>query len=332
MTDPSNDIMPIFNPHWFLRNGHVQSILASSHLLIRPRSEFQKTADPMIFSTSEGSKLLARHTRHPHAIGLMILLHGWEGSDTSAYMLSAGSHFYRSGFSVIRLNLRDHGESHHLNEGMFHGALINETFDAIHQAAKTAPDLPVYLLGFSLGANFALRCAIRHATTPIENLKQVFAVSPPLDPYKTTLAIDSAPAIYRKYFLKKWKRSLRIKQRLFPDTYAFNALLESQTCLDLTEKMMKYFPQFPSYRDYFKLYTLTKDSFADLNLPVSLFIAKDDPVIPADDFDSLTENDLFRINRSEYGGHCGFIDLFPQRRWYNEIIRNIIVSPSMDTK
>jgi len=25
-----------------------------------------------------------------------------------------------------------------------------------------------------------------------------------------------------------------------------------------------------------------------------------------------------------FGGHCGFIDLFPHRRWYNEIIMEII--------
>ena len=98
----------------------------------------------------------------------MIILHGWEGSSSSAYVLAAGAYFYNRGFSVCRLNLRDHGESHHLNEGLFHGALLEETFDAVNTVARTSQNLPVYLLGFSMGANFALRIAIKHAQTPIE--------------------------------------------------------------------------------------------------------------------------------------------------------------------
>ena len=163
--------------------------------------------------------MLAYISRHPHSRGLMIILHGWEGSSSSAYVLAAASYFYDRGFSICRLNLRDHGDSHHLNEGLFHGALLHETFDAVNALAQYSEDLPVYLLGFSLGANFALRIAIKHSQTPIKNLEQVFAVSPPLDPYKTTLAIDNGWAFYRKYFLNKWRRSLKKKQRLFPETY-----------------------------------------------------------------------------------------------------------------
>jgi len=250
----------------------------------------------------------------------MIILHGWEGSSSSAYVLAAGAHFYSREFSVCRLNLRDHGASHHLNEGLFHGALLEETFDAVNTLAGKSQNLPVFLLGFSLGANFSLRIAIKHAQTPINNLRQVFAVSPPLDPYKTTLAIDSGLSLYRKYFLQKWRRSLKIKQRLFPDKYNFTGMLQAKTCLALTSDMMTYFPDFSSYRDYFKLYTLDKTSFRNLSIPVSIYIAEDDPVIPLEDFQSLMDNDFLKVFRQPFGGHCGFIDLFPYSRWYNEKI------------
>ena len=268
--------------------------------------------------------MLAYISRHPHSRGLMIILHGWEGSSSSAYVLAAASYFYDRKFSICRLNLRDHGNSHHLNEGLFHGALLQETFDAVNALAQYSEDLPVYLLGFSLGANFALRIAIKHSQTPIKNLGQVFAVSPPLDPYKTTLAIDNGWAFYRKYFLKKWRRSLKKKQRLFPETFNFTEMLRARTCMELTSDIMTYFPDFSSYRDYFKLYTLNEKSFQNLNLPVSIFIAADDPVIPLEDFQSLSDNDFLKIFRLPFGGHCGFIDLFPYRRWYNEKISEIL--------
>jgi predicted alpha/beta-fold hydrolase len=300
-------------------------MLASARLLIPPHRPLLEHSQELIIDTPEGSKLLAYCSCHPRSRGLMIILHGWEGSSSSAYVLAAASYFYDREFSVCRLNLRDHGDSHHLNEGLFHGALLQETFDAVNALAQYSKNLPVYLLGFSLGANFALRIAIKHSQTPIKYLQQVFAVSPPLDPYKTTLAIDNGLAFYRKYFLKKWRRSLKKKQQIFPQKYNFTEMLHARTCLELTSGMMTYFPEFSSYRDYFKLYTLNKNSFRDLNLPVRIFIAADDPVIPQDDFQSLNDTGFLTIFQQPFGGHCGFIDLFPYSRWYNEMISKILM-------
>jgi hypothetical protein len=278
----------------------------------------------MIISAANGARLLSFLSIREKAKGLIIIIHGWEGSSSSAYVLSAGKFFYDSGFSICRLNLRDHGESHHLNEGLFHGALLDETFDAINQLALLANNSPVYIIGFSLGANFALRVGGRHSQTPVKNLKHIFAISPPLDPYKTTLAIDNGLSLYRKYFLLKWKRSLRKKQHLFPNKYEFGKLLQAETCMELTEAIMPFFPDLPSYRDYFRLYTLENDFFQKLNLPVTVIIAEDDPVIPIKDFDKLQESDFFRISRQKFGGHCGFLDIFPLGCWHQESIAALI--------
>jgi len=40
---------------------------------------------------------------------LAVLLHGWEGSAESLYVLSVAQLLYERGFAVMRLNLRDHG-------------------------------------------------------------------------------------------------------------------------------------------------------------------------------------------------------------------------------
>ncbi|PKN10967.1 MAG: hypothetical protein CVU70_01290 [Deltaproteobacteria bacterium HGW-Deltaproteobacteria-5] len=69
---------------------------------------------------------------------------------------------------------------------------------------------------------------------------------------------------------------------------------------------------------------MTDKSFQNLNIPVDIFISADDPVIPPDDYELLHENSFLKISREQYGGHCGFIDLFPYRRWYNEIISNVL--------
>jgi len=324
MSNKSGAISNTFKPSFFFRNSHFQSIMASSNLRLKRKNSMADNAREMIISTSSGSRLLSFFSRNPSSKGLMILIHGWEGSSSSAYLMATGDYFYHLGFSVCRLNLRDHGESHHLNEGLFHGALLDETFEAVDKLSSYSENKPVYLIGFSIGGNFALRIAIRHSSTPIANLKHVFAVSPPLDPYKSTLAIDTALPLYRKYFLKKWKRSLLKKQQLFPGKYDFSKMLDSKTCIELTERIMPYYPELSNYRDYFNLYTLKNDSFKDLNIPVIIFISRDDPVIPYEDYDRITGNEFLKISRQRFGGHCGFIELFPVRCWYDDQIAEII--------
>jgi uncharacterized protein len=324
MIKNTKQIGDLFKPSLFFRNPHFQSVMASSRLRLQRRNMMAQKAEEIIIKTSSGSRLLSFYSPHPVSKGLIILLHGWEGSSSSAYLLATGDYFYRLGFSVCRLNLRDHGDSHHLNEELFHGALLEETFEAADYLSNLSEGKPVYIIGFSLGGNFALRIAMMHSRIPISNLRHVFAVSPPLDPYKTTLAIDNGYSFYRKYFLKKWRRSLIKKQRLFPQKYDFGNMLKAKTCIELTEKMMTYFPQMSTYRDYFNLYTLKNDSFKNLNIPVTIFIAEDDPVIPHEDYRHLQENDFLTLSRQRYGGHCGFIELFPVRCWYNKIITDII--------
>ncbi len=290
------------------------------------KNEMTDVSQEVIIDAGSGVRLLGYHsqqlTRQPN--GLIILLHGWEGSSDSTYILSTGRFFYRRGYDVFRLNLRDHGKSHHLNPGLFHGALIEETRHAVENISHRLPAGPCYLIGFSLGGNFALRIALRQSFTPIPTLKEVFCISPALDPYKSTLAIDASFPVYRHYFLTKWKRSLRKKQRCFPDLYHFDNILHHNTCMGLTEAIMPYYTEWGHYMDYFRRYTLTGNVLSQLPMPVTIFTSQDDPFMAVDDFYLLPLNGYLRLSVQKYGGHCGFLDPFPRGCWYERTIAGII--------
>ena len=66
-----------------------------------------------------------------------MLFHGWEGSVDSTYVLQTGSRLLADGWDVFRLNFRDHGDSHRLNEALFHSCRIDEVVHALarHRAA-----------------------------------------------------------------------------------------------------------------------------------------------------------------------------------------------------
>jgi len=315
-----------FIPKPWARNPHMQTILGSLKIRSQGRHPITNHTRDMIIDSGNGVHLLGYHSSHPtnNASGLVTLIHGWEGSSDSTYILSTSRYLYDKGYDIFRLNLRDHGSSHHLNDGLFHGALIEETFHAVRNISHLSKGNPYYVIGFSLGGNFALRIALKHTLLRIPNLEHVISVSPALDPYKATLSIDESFPIYRYYFLNKWKNSLRKKQALFPEKYNFDDILRSKTCMELTKAIMPYYPDFRNYREYFNQYTLRDNIFDHLDIPVTIIASEDDPIVPTHDISGLRCNKYLRLSVQTYGGHCGFIDFFPFKCWYEEEIEQII--------
>jgi predicted alpha/beta-fold hydrolase len=321
-----------FHPAVWARSPHLQTIFGSLRIRVAGKNEMADAANEAIIDAGDGVRLLGYHSRQEAkaARGLIILIHGWEGSADSTYVLSIARFFFRRGFDVFRLNLRDHGKSHHLNRGLFHGALTKETAQAVANIAKLSPELHCYLIGFSLGGNFALRIALQQSKSPILNLRRIFAISPALDPHLSTQAIDKSLAVYRIYFLTKWKKSLMLKQRCFPELYRFNEILHHKTCMALTEAIMPWYPDLGHYRDYFRRYTLTGNLLASLEFPVTIITAQDDPFLPAEDFRNLPSNKHLDVFIERYGGHCGFLNPFPMGCWYERQICGILEREEME--
>lgn len=315
-----------FTPPPWARNPHVQTFFKSLKLIAPRNNPVTHRAQEMIIDGGHGVRLLGFHSAHPGNAGhgLMLILHGWEGSADSVYVLRAGKFFFDHGFDIFRLNLRDHGDSHHLNKGLFHGGLIEETHQAAQNIAALSHGKPFYILGFSLGGNFVLRIALQHSVAGIKNLRHLFSVSPVLDPYKATLTIDRSNRFYRQYFLKKWFRSLRKKQQAFPEIYSIEDVFAMKTVMGLTDYIIPMYSPFKDHEEYFSTYTLRGNVFDHLTVPVTIITAEDDPVIPVADFQELKDHDNLTVSIQRYGGHCGFLDPFPFGCWYERRILNII--------
>ena len=308
-----------FRPARYLRNGHLQTVLASSSFRAWGKNSMGNAARDMVVETSEGVKLLGSYApqKSRQSKGLVILLHGWEGSVDSTYILCTGDALYRRGYDIFRLNFRDHGDSHHLNQGIFYAVLLEEVFQAVSQICGKAEQKPAFLTGFSLGGNFALRIARKMLQTPIENLRHVAAISPVLDPAKSTARVDLY-ALIRVYFLKKWTQSLKKKQKLFPAIYDFADVLSLKSILAVTDRLLEKYSDFNSAAEYFREYSLLGDALKDLPVATTIITAKDDPIIPVEDFYHLELNHRTNLVIQTYGGHNGFIDGIFLKSWYEQ--------------
>lgn len=332
----SADPFPLarFAPSGWLANAHFQSIVPSLSLrrpLVASRARTMlAVADTQIVDCGDGVRLLG-HYSSQEAAGrspgrdLAILLHGWEGSADSVYVLSLGSHLYNLGCDVFRLNFRDHGPSHHLNEEIFHSCRLDEVIGAVRNIQGAMPDKRVTVAGFSLGGNFALRVAAKASKAGIE-LTRAVAVCPVLRPHSTMEVFENGWFIYQQYFLNKWKRSLRRKQQCFPKRYDFTRILAQTSIRGMTELLVRHYSEFADLDAYLNGYAITGDALANLAVPSHILTSLDDPIIPARDLQLLARSPYLHVTSIPKGGHCGFMDSFNGASWADRQIANIMFS------
>lgn len=321
---------PAYIPPLWLRNGHLQSVLSSSRLRQRRGQALLDRLgarhQELLLDGGNGCVLQAWHSQLPSTAprALALLLHGWEGSAESGYMRMAAAQLLAAGFAVVRLNFRDHGNTHHLNQGLFHSARIDEVVHAAAELATRHPGLPMVAAGYSLGGNFALRLALRAPAAGIA-LAHVAAVCPVLDPARTMDRLEQGTAVYSRYFHRKWTASLRRKRALYPELMdgCDDAVL-SQDLRALTAWLVQRHAGFQDVQAYFQAYSVAGQRIAALQVPSSVLMAADDPVIPVDGFHQWPLPAHSQLHISPWGGHCGFIENLRGDGWSERWLRQVL--------
>jgi predicted alpha/beta-fold hydrolase len=314
-------------PRW-LRNRHLQSVLASTAWR---RGRILRAAAPLVAAQREWllecgagvrlqafASLAARSRGHP-----VVLLHGWEGSAGSFYVLSLAQQLFALNFDVVRLNLRDHGETHHLNRELFHSCRLPEVVGAIGAVQREFRGRPLQLVGFSLGGNFMLRVAAQAQAAALD-LSRAIAVSPVLEPRETLKALQQGMPLYERYFVAKWMRSLHKKQAAWPDSYDFSRLARLRDLKEMTAELVRHHTEFASLNDYLNGYAITGERLAHLTVPTNIFTSLDDPIIPAQGLAQLARPPTLSITATRWGGHCGFFEQLAGPTWLEQRLLTLL--------
>jgi uncharacterized protein len=281
----------------------------------------------IVLDCGEGVRLQCFRSTPPGGHGEpMVLVHGWEGSAESLYVLSMAQQFFERGFDVIRLNLRDHGATHHLNRELFHSCRLPEVIGAMQRLQALYPGQKLQLVGFSLGGNFMLRVAAQAEQAGL-GIARVVAVSPVLDPGETLIALEQGFPGYQLYFVRKWMRSLLKKQAAWPADYDFKLFGRFSDLRRMTAELIRHFTEFPSLDDYLNGYSITGGRLSRLEVPASVITSLDDPIIPAHSLDRLARPPALRLIVTRYGGHCGFLDQLVGPTWME---RKILIELGLD--
>jgi predicted alpha/beta-fold hydrolase len=323
-----------FSPPRWLRNPHLQSVLQSlpvwSPFVLRGCREVLEASRRTIVDCGDGVRLLGLHAvpyvRRRHEIRrLAILLHGWHGSADSPDIVSLAQYLFERGIEVIRLNLRDHGDTQDLNLGLFHSCRLAEVVGAVRSLQHEHPHRELSLIGFSLGGNFGLRVGAQAQAAGID-LASVVAICPVVDPVNALARLDSGSLLYRRYFISKWRRSLVRKSAAWPNRYDFRDMLRMSSLTQMAEHFVRRFTNYRSLDNYLHGYTLVGEALSSLDSRTWVVAATDDPILPVDDVDRLPPLPNLSITRTRFGGHCGFYDGRTGPGWLERSIERTLTS------
>ena len=201
---------------------------------------------------------------------------------------------------------------------MYHSGLTTDTKHVL-QKLQSRGEGPIFLVGFSLGGNVALKLAGELGSTEI--LSGVCAVSTPIDLAMAVRALDRlSNRIYARRFLKRLRERVKRKSILSPELYSIDGVASVRSIWEFDDRFTAPLFGFETASNYYA--TQSAIRFLDqIRTPTLVIAAKDDPLVPFQMYDhpAFTSNPALRLLAVDKGGHIGFLSRRKPRFWVDEV-------------
>jgi predicted alpha/beta-fold hydrolase len=224
-------------------------------------------------------------------------------------MLGTAAKAYRAGFNVVRLNLRNCGNTEHLTHTLYHAGLTGDLRVTLRELIEQDNLSNIFICGFSMGGNISLKLAGEDASNLPPELAGVCAVSPTIDLGSCVEAIEwRANRLYKWSFLRSMKNRVRRKKKLFPELYDTTGLKHIRKLREFDERYTSAGGGFKSADEYYERASAIH-FIRHIKTPTLMIHAQDDPFVPFDPFrhPSIAANPHLIFLAPEHGGHVGFL-------------------------
>lgn len=291
-----------------IRDGDVQTIVARYW----PRSldtrrfptksrYFQTDADTTVLAkVNEANSGLPADQR-----ATVLSLHGLVACDQAPYMITSAQAALSVGFDSVRLNMRNCGGTEHLCKTLYHSGLTHDLRRVVDELAPR----PVYILGYSMGGNIALKLAGEWGECAPSHVRAVCAISPPVQ-----LAMCSREMgrprnwVYELRFRRRLKAAMRRKMALMPEEFPERDFSSMKTLWQFDDQITAPAFGFADAADYYDQCS-SAAFLGDIRIPTLVLHAQDDPFIPfqAFDVDTFGQNPWISLLAPPHGGHVAFL-------------------------
>ena len=298
-----------FVPHRLFRGGHAQTLAAYAW---PRRFRFRAPADDRrLFQVTPDTQVLAycRWQRAPADHPTIIIWHGIEGSSEAVYMLATARKAFAAGFNVVRMNLRNCGDTEHLTPTLYHGGLTEDLRAVVAELIEHDQLKRVFVVGFSLGGNMVLKLAGEYGDNPPPEILGVCAVSPSVDLHASAeLILQRSNWLYHRDFLRRLKGRIQRKQKLFPDRYDTSDIGAIRNLREFDDRYTSRAHGFDGAADYYNRASSIR-VVDRIRVPTLIIHGKDDPFIP---FAPLRDprfaaNPYILLIAPPQGGHVAFV-------------------------
>lgn len=261
---------------------------------------------------------------------LVAVVHGFTGSEQSAYMQASAHHLLSRRHPVLRINLRGAGPSRPLCRLRYHAGLTRDLHDALQALGRQEPDTlerGVFLLGYSLGGNMLLKYLAEYAGGFPARALGAASISAPID-LGAAMARALAPRnrIYHDHLLRSLKREC-LAPGAELSTREEAAIRNAATLYDIDRDYVA--PRY-GYADAESYYAenMARRFLGAIRVPTLVIHALDDPWVPAEAYTDYTwsENPALVPLFPEGGGHVGFHGRGSRVPWHDRCVADFLVS------
>jgi predicted alpha/beta-fold hydrolase len=304
-----------FQPRRFLRNGHLQTIAGNylRRISVLPPGETQLVEVSPAAGGQIASQVRCECHWQPKSVRAArptaIIVHGLEGSSNSQYVVGNSNKLWRAGCNIVRMNMRNCGNTEALTPTLYHSGLSNDVLTVMNFYVEHYQLQSIALIGYSMGGNLVLKLAGELGDSAPVQLRSVTGVSPAVDlgPSADALHLPQN-RLYEMKFLRALLRRFRRKAMLFPRAYDANRAIGIRSLREFDERVTALYSGFTGADDYY--YRAAAARVLDrITVPTLILHALDDPFVRLTD-DSrnvIIANPYITLVDSKHGGHCAFL-------------------------
>jgi uncharacterized protein len=305
--------MPIihsqFNPPYFLRNGHLQTLLP---VISRRKKRLPYQRERLELPDGD---FLDLDWLQGSGSRLAILSHGLEGSSQDITTRRVGRALHHSGWNLLAWNYR--GCSGELNRlpRLYHSGETADLALVIEHAASGFS--PIALIGFSLGGNLVLKYL--GEARPHIAVACAVAISAPVDLAASTRALDQRRLnrLYLRRLIGTLVRKVRAKAKHFPQQIDASQTKGIHGFADFDGRFTAPVHGFSDANDYWTRCS-SRQFLSAISIPTLVLSAQDDPFLTSECFpfpEAEASARLF-LEAPGSGGHLGFCNsLLGEQTW-----------------
>ena len=315
-----------YSPPRLLRQGDFHTLLP--HYLGAPNVTPSRS---FLMKLSDHDEIeIFVYSATPSPTRLVVITHGLEGSVMSPYVLEATHRLINSGFVVVAWNMRGCGGRVNNCLHWYHSGYIGDLLAVVEWALGEDQfrDLPLHLLGFSIGGNITLR-AVALSNFILSNTVAAACISVPVDLEGSAVSLAKPRnKRYMKYLLAPLKERMKIKAAQFPGMVDLTGLDHITTFYEFDSRYTAPLHGFTSVEEYWRsqsaLFLLDT-----IKVKTLLLSALDDPFLSDSCFPSQLTAQSSHVHGEfpKFGGHVGFLNSpFSRGRWMSERVLDFFIN------